>query len=97
MAPRRAWFPYEGWQKCAHADAHSIDGMRFAFEWLTEHPYFSGAAMSTFAPEFSQFWMGSGAAVSSDGGSELRDDESRIQEAALQELAERVSAARSVV
>ena len=53
--------------------------------------------MSTFAPEFSQFWMGSRAAASSDGGSESRDDESRVQEAALQELAERVNAARSVV
>jgi hypothetical protein len=71
--------------------------MHFALEPVTDYPSPIGAAMSTFAPEFSQFWMGSRAAASSDGGSELRDDESRVQEAALQELAERVNAARSVV
>ena len=56
-----------------------------------------GAAMSTFAPEFSQYWMGSLAAASVDGNLDARDDDSRSQEAALQELAERVNAARSVV
>lgn len=53
--------------------------------------------MSTFAPEFSQFWMGSRAVAPGDGGGDARDDEARLQEAALEELAERVNAARSVV
>lgn len=53
--------------------------------------------MSTFAPEFSQYWMGSLAAASVDGNRDAREDDSRSQEAALQELAERVNAARSVV
>ena len=53
--------------------------------------------MSTFAPEFSQYWMGSLAAAPVDGSSDARDDDSRSQEAALLELAERVNAARSVV
>jgi hypothetical protein len=90
-------FPYEVHRWGDGSDARFADGMRFAFVSVTEHPTPIGVAMSTFAPEFSQFWMGSCAAVSSDGGSELRDEESRVQEAALQELAERVNAARSVV
>jgi hypothetical protein len=53
--------------------------------------------MSMFAPEFSHYWMGSLAAAPVDGGNDARDDDSRSQEAALQELAERVNAARTVV
>jgi hypothetical protein len=53
--------------------------------------------MSSFAPEFSQYWMGSQAAASVDGNRDARDDDAGNQERALQELAERVNAARSVV
>ncbi len=53
--------------------------------------------MSTFAPEFSQFWKGLQAGARDSESSDSRDDESRRQEAALEELAERVNAARSVV
>lgn len=49
--------------------------------------------MDTFAPEFSKFWLSDTAPAAHDG----RDDEAGAQQAALQELAERVSAARSVV
>ena len=49
--------------------------------------------MDTFAPEFSKFWLAEAAASHVD----TRDEESGAQTAALEELAERVSAARSVV
>lgn len=52
--------------------------------------------MSTFAPEFSQFWM-PGHAAQDESRSESRDEDQRNQQAALEELAERVNAARSVV
>ena len=52
--------------------------------------------METFAPEFSQFWRPE--AVSTSGVLVAqRDDDTGAQKAALEELAERVSAARSVV
>jgi hypothetical protein len=53
--------------------------------------------MSSFAPEFSRYWMGSLAASPVDRDHEARDDDVGSQERALQELAERVNAARSVV
>jgi hypothetical protein len=49
--------------------------------------------MDTFAPEFSKYWLPE--AVTAKG--EARDEDTGAQQAALQELAERVSAARSVV
>jgi hypothetical protein len=52
--------------------------------------------METFAPEFSQFWRPETAA-SSGALVAQRDDDTGAQKAALEELAERVSAARSVV
>jgi len=51
------------------------------------------AHMDTFAPEFSKFWLGDNAAAQGDTVA----DEDASQSAALQELAERVSAARSIV
>lgn len=51
--------------------------------------------METFAPEFSRFWLH----VVEQAGDrrEDREDEARRQQQALEELAERVTAARSVV
>jgi hypothetical protein len=49
--------------------------------------------MDTFAPEFSRFWLSDAAPAAKD----VRDEDTCAQQAALQELAERVSAARSVV
>jgi len=49
--------------------------------------------MDTFAPEFSKFWLSDATSAANDA----RDDDAGAQQAALQELAERVSAARSVV
>jgi hypothetical protein len=49
--------------------------------------------MDTFAPEFSKFWLGEGAGVQADA----RADEDAKQESALKELADLVSAARSIV
>ncbi|MFO1398203.1 MAG: hypothetical protein U1F48_14180 [Burkholderiales bacterium] len=49
--------------------------------------------MDTFAPEFSKFWLADAAPAANDA----RDEDAGAQQAALQELAERVSAARSVV
>jgi hypothetical protein len=53
--------------------------------------------MSSFAPEFSHYWMGSLTASPADGEHDACDDDPGNQERALQELAERVNAARSVV
>ncbi len=52
--------------------------------------------MSTFAPEFSQYWM-PGVSAHEEVRAESRDEDLRNQQAALEELAERVNAARSVV
>ena len=50
--------------------------------------------MDTFAPEFSKFWL----PEASDAHADSRgDDDKGAQQAALEELAERVNAARSVV
>jgi hypothetical protein len=53
--------------------------------------------MSTFAPEFAQFWLAgqSGNEDDSNAGGDSLD--TPTQQAALVELAERVNAARSVV
>jgi hypothetical protein len=50
-------------------------------------------AMETFAPEFSKFWLPEASGAHADA----RDDDKGAQQAALEELAERVNAARSVV
>jgi len=53
--------------------------------------------MDTFAPEFSQFWRPEAGSATSSALTAQRDDDTGAQKAALEELAERVSAARSVV
>ena len=53
--------------------------------------------MDTFAPEFSKFWRPEARVGTVESASATRDDDTGAQQAALQELAERVSAARSVV
>ncbi|MEO8509559.1 MAG: hypothetical protein ABI593_18175 [Betaproteobacteria bacterium] len=53
--------------------------------------------MDTFAPEFSKFWLPESAGARRDAGHPLRDEDTGAQKAALEELAERVSAARSIV
>ncbi len=50
--------------------------------------------MDTFAPEFSKFWLSEASGSRTDVRA---DDDSGAQQAALEELAERVNAARSVV
>jgi len=52
--------------------------------------------MESFAPEFAHYWLTgqSGSAGAANRGSS--DDEANAQQAALEELAERVAAARSV-
>jgi len=52
--------------------------------------------MDTFAPEFSRFWL---PADQADGKRrhDDREDEVRRDEKALEELADRVNAARSIV
>ena len=49
--------------------------------------------MDTFAPEFSKFWL----PEASGAHANVRADDEGAQKAALEELAERVNAARSVV
>ena len=53
--------------------------------------------MDTFAPEFSRFWLPEVTGARVDVKRPQRDEDSGAQKAALEELAERVSAARSVV
>jgi len=54
--------------------------------------------MHTFAPEFAQFWLaGLATLATADARSEQRTEEADREKALLEELAERVSAARSVV
>jgi len=58
----------------------------------------SDIVMNTFAPEFAQFWLAglaAVAAVEAKGGH--HDDEADRDKAALEELAERVYAARTIV
>ena len=57
-----------------------------------------GIAMSTFAPEFAQFWLAGLAAVAAAGANaERSEDDADREKRALEELAERVSAARTIV
>ena len=52
----------------------------------------------SFAPEFAQFWLAGLAAVAvAEAKADLRDDELDREKALLEELAERVFAARSIV
>jgi len=51
--------------------------------------------MESFAPEFAQFWLSSQGADAGDGAAS-RDDDATAQQAALEELAERVTLARSI-
>ena len=54
--------------------------------------------MSTFAPEFAQFWLAGLAAVAvAEASAERCDDDVDRDKAALEALAERVSAARTIV
>jgi hypothetical protein len=54
--------------------------------------------MSTFAPEFAQFWLaGLAAMAAAQAKLGKADEELDRQKAALEELAERVSAARTIV
>jgi hypothetical protein len=52
--------------------------------------------MDTIAPEIFQYWLAA-PVTNPDETNVGRDDESRAQQAALEDLAGRVSAARSVV
>ena len=53
--------------------------------------------MDVFAPEFSQFWLAGNAPRRVEAVATLHDDDVTAQQAAMQELVERVNAARSVV
>ena len=54
--------------------------------------------MSTFAPEFAQFWLAGLAVVAvAQPKGEHGDDDSDREKALLEALAERVSAARTIV
>ncbi|HTQ00339.1 MAG TPA: hypothetical protein VMN56_13505 [Casimicrobiaceae bacterium] len=52
--------------------------------------------MDTFAPEFSKFWLAEGKTAAADAGRRGDEDASKLK-AALEELADLVSAARSIV
>jgi len=53
--------------------------------------------MESFAPEFSQYWLASQSSACPDrAGGDCEDALSPAQQEALEELAERVNAARSI-
>jgi hypothetical protein len=52
--------------------------------------------MESFAPEFAHYWLTGQAANAGEAKNDRRGDEANAQQAALEELAERVTAARSV-
>jgi hypothetical protein len=52
--------------------------------------------MDTFAPEFSKFWLAEPAGAQAEIGRTSGDDDANKQKAALKELADLVSAARSI-
>lgn len=52
--------------------------------------------MDVFAPELSQFWLAGNAGRPVDAAPH-RDDDANAQQVAMQELVDRVNAARSVV
>ena len=53
--------------------------------------------MDVFSPEFSQFWLAGNALRPVDAKAPQREDDAVAQQAAMQELVDRVNAARSVV
>jgi hypothetical protein len=53
--------------------------------------------MERFAPEFARYWQTGQPTSAGDAKSERRDDDTNAQQAALEELADRVTAARSVI
>jgi hypothetical protein len=55
------------------------------------------SATMTFLPEFAAHWLDGRAPAAPDARNERHDDETASQEAALEALAERVNAARSIV
>ena len=52
--------------------------------------------MQSFAPEFAQFWLPSQGAGAGEAKTDGGDGDTPAQQAALEELAERVSLARSI-
>ena len=52
--------------------------------------------MDMFAPEFAQYWLPGQSTNSGDPKPAHHDDETAAQQAALEALAERISAARSI-
>jgi len=52
--------------------------------------------MESFAPEFAHYWLTGQAGAAGEAKADRRSDELNAQQAALEELAERVTAARSV-
>jgi len=52
--------------------------------------------MESFAPEFAHYWLTGQGGNAGGANRDSRDDEANAQQAALEELAERVAAARSV-
>jgi len=59
--------------------------------------YCQGKVMDVFSPEFSQFWLAGNALRPVDAKAPQREDDAVAQQAAMQELVDRVNAARSVV
>ena len=53
--------------------------------------------MDTFAPEFAQYWLNSQAGDADVAHSDPNNPDAASEQAALVELAERVTAARSVI
>ena len=53
--------------------------------------------MDAFAPEFSAYWLNLGQAIGHENDDHENESLSTLQQIALEELAERVLAARSVV
>jgi hypothetical protein len=52
--------------------------------------------MESFAPEFAQYWLTGQPANVGEAKDDRRDDDANAQRAALEALADRVTAARSV-
>jgi hypothetical protein len=54
------------------------------------------AHMQPFAPEFAHFWLSGQGGGAGAAESDRHDDDANAQQAALEELAERVTLARSI-
>jgi hypothetical protein len=52
--------------------------------------------MESFAPEFARYWLSGQAAHMGEAKDDRRDNDANAQKAALEALADRVTAARSV-